>query len=69
MRIEKLDYVTTEMMIETPDSSQVVDLSNLRKLRLVKVIRTIKPCEISILGIVKDDDTEEIIRIWLRSRP
>ncbi len=61
VRIEKLDYVTTEMMIETPDSSQVVDLSDLRKLRLVKVIRTIKPCEISILGIVKDDDTEEII--------
>ncbi len=42
IRIEKLDYSTTEMMLETPDETQTIDLANYRELRLVREVKVVE---------------------------
>ncbi|MBQ0736021.1 OmpA family protein [Aquimarina celericrescens] len=42
IRIEKLDYSSTEMLITTPDETQTVDLSNYRDLRLVREVKVVQ---------------------------
>ncbi|RZS93101.1 OmpA family protein [Aquimarina brevivitae] len=45
IRIEKLEYGMAEMQLDTPDTTQVVDLSDYRELRLVRETRLIQPGE------------------------
>ncbi len=63
IRIEKLDYSTAEMFITTPDETQTIDLSDYRELKLVREVKLVKndACEITITGVVRDGETEEVI--------